>query len=444
MHLLVIGLNHTTAPLNVREKLALSEDQVRTALARLSHAHTADTLSITEMAILSTCNRVEIYAVVQDKNFAELEAFFADARGVAVEMLQAHLYRFVDQQVVRHLMEVSAGLDSLVIGEPQILGQVTRSLELARGIGAAGPVLSRLFQSAIHAGKRARSETAISRNPASVSSLAAGLCAQSVGDLQSAQVIILGSGEMAELAVEALRQRGAEKITVMNRTLERARAVAARWNAEADTFENIETALVRADVVIASTGAPHIIIHRAMVASAMQRRQNRPLVLVDIAVPRDIDAEAGDLPAVYLYDIDHLNAHLEHSLAERLAAVPHVREILAEEEIRFMDFYHSLDILPIISDLRQQAETLRRAELEKTLRRLPELTDSERASIEAMTQALVRKLLDHPTKRLRAEATCPHAPEYATVARTLFDLKGQSGLCSFSGHDCPIPGSTHP
>jgi glutamyl-tRNA reductase len=269
MHLIVIGLNHTTTPLHLREKLALNEDQVRAALARLSHSQNAWASSISEMVILSTCNRVEIYAVCQEPGGVELEKFLSEVRAVSVEAFHSHLDHFSDQQTVRHLLDVAAGLDSLVIGEPQILGQVTRALELARGIGAAGPVLSRLFQAAIHAGKRARTETAISRNPASVSSLAASLSEQAVQRLPSAQVIVLGAGEMAELAVEALRQRGAEKITVVNRTLERAQALADRWQAAADTFENLAHALVKADILIASTGAPHIIIQREMVATAM-------------------------------------------------------------------------------------------------------------------------------------------------------------------------------
>jgi glutamyl-tRNA reductase len=438
MQLLAIGLNHTTTPLHLREKLALSNDHIRAALARLSHAHDDEASPITEMAILSTCNRVEIYAVSQSQSFAELETFLSDERGVAMEAIQAHLYRLANEEVVRHLLNVAAGLDSMVIGEPQILGQVTRALELARGVGAAGPILSRLFQTAISAGKRARTETAISRNPTSVSSLAASLSERSVGDISSAKIIILGAGEMAELAVESLRKRGAEKITVVNRTLDRAHALASRWHAKADTFEHIDRALVEADILISSTGAPHTIINREMVATAMQRRSNRPLVLIDIAVPRDIEADAGEIDLVDLFDIDNLNAHLEQSLADRLAAVPHVQSILAAEESRFMAFYQALDVLPIITDMRRQAEALRRNELEKTLRKLPELTDSERTSIESMTQALVKKLLDHPTKRLRAEASCPHAPEYATVARTLFALEGGSGMCGFSGKDCPI------
>jgi glutamyl-tRNA reductase len=421
MHILSIGLNHTTAPVHLRERVGFNEEQVRAALSRLScdHASRAEA----EMLILSTCNRIEIYAASSRKSFAELEDFLADARGVPLKELHPHLYHCADEDAVRHLLSVAAGLDSLVLGEPQILGQVTRALELARGVGAAGPLLSRLFQAAIHAGKRARTETAISRNPASVASLAAGLCERSVHDLRAARVVVLGAGEMAELAVEALRKRGVEKLTVVNRSLERARALAGRWGAEADTFENLAEQLLRADILIASTGAPHIMIGPEMVAAAMQQRPARALVLVDIAVPRDIDPDVSLIPNVRLHDIDNLNAQLEQSLAQRAAEVPRVEAILAEEVSKFMEFLGSLEMLPLISDLRQQAEAIRSAEVQKTLRHLPDLTEAERAHIEAMTQALVKKLLASPTNHLRAEATSPRAPEIASITRTLFNLK---------------------
>src|SRR6266545_2824089 len=223
MNIFCLGLNHTTAPLNLREKLALEEDRVRIALARLACGHIATPLA--ELVLISTCNRIELYAASSQPAFVELEAFLSDVSGVPADLFRAHLYRFQDMDATRHLFEVAAGLDSLVIGEPQILGQVTRSLELARGQDTAGTVLNRLFQAAIHAGKRTRTETAISRNPASVSSLAASMSERVVHKISEAQIVILGAGEMAELAVEALRKRGAEKILVVNRTLERAQVL---------------------------------------------------------------------------------------------------------------------------------------------------------------------------------------------------------------------------
>jgi glutamyl-tRNA reductase len=436
MHILTIGLNHTTSPVRLRERLHFSEDQVRASLARLTCGRIASALS--EILILSTCNRIEIYAASSSVAFEELEAFLSDTRSVPIEEFRPHLYQFHDMDAVRHLYEVAAGLDSLVVGEPQILGQVTRALELARGQNTAGPLINRLFQSAIHAGKRARTDTNISRNPASVSSLAASLSEHIVHKIAEAQVVIVGAGEMAELAVEALRKRGANRILVVSRTLERAGSLVQRWHAEASTFENIDQSLVRADVLISSTSAPHTIIMHQMVKEAMSLRPERPLVLIDIAVPRDIDPEAGKLPHVRLYDMDTLNAQLEHSLAERLAEVPMVKSILDQEVLEFQEFMKSLEMIPIIADMRQQAEEIRQSVLKKNLSKMPDLTDEERERIEAMTQALVKKILDAPTQRLRAEASCQHAPEYATVVRTLFGLKENSGLCGFSGESCPL------
>ena len=440
MSLFSIGVNYISAPIDIREHLTFTEEQIRAALSRLACGHLSSNIS--EMVILSTCNRTEIYAFSNQTDFSELEIFLSEACSVLADKFIPHLYRYKDLETVRHLFNVAAGLDSLVVGESQILGQVTRSLELARGQNTVGPVLNRLFQSAIHTGKRARTETGISRNAASISSLAASLAERVVHRVDEAQIAILGAGEMAELAVEALRKRGANRILVVNRTLERAQAFADRWGAQITTFENLGSVLTSADILISSTGAPHTILSAEIVREAMQARAQRPIVLIDIAVPRDIDPEAANIPHVKLYDIDSLNAKLEHSLAERLAEVPQVKSILDEEIIEFSEYIQSLEMIPIIADIRQQAETIRQELLEKTLRRLPDLTEAERERIEAMTQALVKKLLHGPTHRLRAEASCPHAAEYASVARTLFGLQ-KEGLCSFSGQVCPISNSTN-
>ncbi len=435
MHILCLGLNHNTTPIELREQFSLNEEAIRSALTHLACGQLAS--SIAELVILSTCNRTELYAVSSHLSFIELEIFLYETCGVPVDAFHRHVYQSADVEAARHLFEVAAGLDSLVIGEPQILGQIVRALELSRGQNMAGPVLNRLFQAAIHSGKRARTETNISRNPASVSSLAASLARRVVHPIAEAQVVVIGAGEMAELAVEALRKRGAQKILVVNRTLERAHTIADRWGADIATIENINDALISADILISSTGAPHLILTERMISEAMLKREKRPLVLIDIAVPRDIDPDAARIPHVKLYDIDHLNEQLEGALAERLAEAPKVRAILDEEITEFAEYMKSLEMIPLISDIHQQAESIRKEMFEKTLRRLPDLTEAERASIEAMTQALVKQILHAPTNRLRAEAACPHAPEYVTVARTLFGLRDE-GLCGFSGSLCPI------
>ena len=436
MHIFCLGLNHNTTPIKLREQLSLGEDAIRSTLARLACGHLAS--SIVELVIVSTCNRTELYAASGHMEIAELEAFLSDACGIPAKQFGAHTYRYKDLDTACHLFEVASGLDSLVIGEPQILGQIVRALELSRGQNMAGPVLNRLFQSAIHAGKRARTETDISRNPASVSSLAASLAERVIHPIAEAQIVILGAGEMAELAVEAFRKRGANRILVVNRTLERAHLLADRWDAQITTFENLDSALASADILISSTSAPHTILSAEMVRQAMQSRAQRQLFLIDIAVPRDIDSDAANIPHVKLYDIDNLNEKLEGALAERMAEVPQVKSILAEEVREFAEYMKSLEMIPIISDIRQQAETIRQMMLEKTLRRLPNLTEDERDRIEAMTQALVKQILHAPTNRLRAEAGSSRSPEYAAVARSLFGLKHEAGLCSFSGEACEI------
>ncbi len=420
MYIHCLGINHTKASVSLRERLAFNDDSSRAALARLGCGALLN--SFNELIILSTCNRIELYAVSPHFDPDNLKVFLSEARGVPADEFTPHLYHYCDEDAIRHIMRVASGLDSLVLGEPQILGQVTNALEQARGAGSSGPLLSRLFQRAIHAGKRARTETHIARNPASVSSLAASLAEKSVHDLSRAQVVILGAGEMAELAVEALRKRGAAKVLVLNRTLERAETLAKRWQAEVSTFERLDDALLVADVLVSSTGAPHTIINPGMVKRIMGKRQSRPLVMIDIAVPRDIDHACNDVPGVTVHDMDSLHARLEHSLAEREAEVPLVEAILDEEASKFIAFFGSLDMLPLIADMRQQAEAIRQAELNKTLRHLPDLDEAGQARIEALTQALVKKLLDTPTNRLRAQANTPSASEYADIARTLFGL----------------------
>lgn len=424
-HIFCLGLNHHTADLALREQIAFSEEDIRAALARLGcGVNGSRPAQVAEMVILSTCNRTEIYAVSPTEDvFAVLESFLTDTKNLSSEQLRGHLYRYRDGEAVAHLFRVAAGLDSLVLGEPQILGQVTRAWELARSQGTVRVVLGRLFQAAIHAGKRARTETTISHNPASVASVAVHLAAQKVPDLAAARVLVLGAGEMAERATEALRKRGVTRLRVMNRTLSRAQALAQRWAAEATTFEHLLDGLAWADIVIASTGAPHTLIHRRHVIEILPARQGRPLVLLDIALPRDVDADVGTLTGVALYDLDSLQHHLEDALSARRAAIPQVEAILAEEHAAFMAYLRTLDVAPIIRALREQAEAIRKAELERTLRKMPHLSEADRARLDALTKALTKKLLHAPTMALKEAALGSHAAETASVARRLFGLE---------------------
>jgi glutamyl-tRNA reductase len=421
MHIFCTGLNHQTAGVSLRERLAFSDERLKHALALFESTEgPAGTLS--ELVILSTCNRVELYAVSSGGSIADLETFLSDVSGLPRAELLDHLYHYSNQEAVMHLFRVAAGLDSLVLGEAQILGQVSQALESARSMGTAGPVLSRLFQAAIFTGKRARSETHIGFNPASISSIAVSLAARTHPDLTSAKIAVLGAGEMAELAVEAFLKRGACDIRVVNRHIERAQMLAERWNGAACTFDSLHTVLEQADIILCSTGAPHALIHPDMVRRAMQVRGQRQLVLIDIAVPRDVHPEVGLIPNVSVYDIDALHLRLAHSLAGREQEAPKVEAIIEAELEEFQKFLDSFDVLPIIAQIHQQAEALRQAELEKTLRRLPHLSDEERRRIDALTNALVNKILGAPLSRLRTCSTKGQAAEFAILARDLFGL----------------------
>lgn len=428
MHIHCLGLNHRTASLNLRERLSFQEDRLKAVLSDFGCGQGCKPESVSEMAILSTCNRVELYAVSSCPDSESLVGFLEQTQGIAAAEFRPHLYHLLDEEASTHLFRVAAGLDSLVLGEPQILGQVTAAFEAARDQGAAGPILSRLFQAALRAGKRARAETAISQNPSSVASVAAHLAEETVVNLKQACVVVLGAGEMAELAVEALRKRGVADTLVLNRTLEKASLLAEHWEGRAASLKHLPQALEGADILITSTSAPHTLIQMELVAPIMANRHGRPMVIIDIAVPRDVDEAVGSLPGVRLYDLDSLHAYLKDSLARRSNEVPQVEAILSEEQAAFQEYLHSLSVVPVIAAMYRRAERLRQTELEKTLRAMPDLPPEDRRRLESLTGALVKKLLHAPAARLRAEAGSPQAVHYAAAARALFDLDDGSGL----------------
>lgn len=407
-----IGLSYQTAPVQLRERLATSLE----AFVRLGHEQLP-----AELAVLSTCNRFEVYAVTDD-GAGGLETLIERATGVPRRDFSSYLYCYCSQDAVAHLCRVAAGLDSMILGEPQILGQVSQALETAREFDTLGPTLSTLFASAIRVGKRARTETAISRNPGSVSSLAAKLAQQTIANLSSANVLIIGAGEMAELTVESLRSRGTKRISVLNRTLERSERLAARWGAQALTYESLSSTLVEADVVISSTSAPHFIVNRERVQATMVQRPNRPLVLIDIAVPRDIDPAVVEVPNVTCHNIDDLLAQFKDGWCNREQEVPKVEAIVAEEVKAFNDWERCASVSPLIADLHAKADTIRRAEVEKTLRHLSHLADSDRRRIELLTISLVNKLLHDPTLHLKNEAANGLDPNTLSTIRHLFAL----------------------
>jgi glutamyl-tRNA reductase len=418
-----LGLSHNTASVALRERLAFPPYRLQAALARLGCGDDPRWKEICELVILSTCNRVELYAVGHQPIFEVLEDFLSETQDYPRSEFSPALYRLLNEDAIHHLFKVAAGLDSLVIGEPQILGQVTEALQLAQCQGTTGKILSRMFQSAIRAGKRARTETTISRNPASIASVAVNLISQTVPNLHSARVLVLGAGDMAELAVESLRKRGANNILVVNRTLSSAQQLADRWGGQAAALEMLFDHLPEADIVITSTGAPHIVIQPSMVERAMKHRPNRPMVFMDIAVPRDVATEVSNVAGVRLYDMDALSDNLEISLAHRQAQVPRVETILAEEQTAFQEYLATLDVVPLICEIRKLADEIRKDELEKAVQRIPNLTPDMENQIDALTASIVNKILHSPTIRLREEANDPNAGDFANLTRHLFGLE---------------------
>ncbi len=435
MSILLVGLNHHTAPVELRERLALSGCSLTMALTELPVHHESYTgdpaLGVTDLppalregVILSTCNRLEIYATAREigAGKAAIENYLSRLHGIPPSELKPHLYFMHDQAAVIHLMRVAAGLDSMVLGEPQILGQVAQAFASARAANTAGPVLTQLFEQALHAGKRARAETEIGQHTISVSHAAALLAEEKLGGLGGVHVALLGAGEMAEVAVQALLDRGADQIICLNRTLTSAQALAERFGGRALPWHDLTEALIWADVVISATGAPHTIIHLDDVQKALPARNGHPLVFIDIALPRDIEEVVGQQPTISLFDIDDLQHVLDENIARRRAAIPHVESILSEEAAAFAAWISSRQVVPVIADLRRWATELAQAEVEHALNRRGEIGSEEREAIERLAHRLVNKLLHPPTMALRRQAEQGNGYGYAHVVRELFDL----------------------
>jgi glutamyl-tRNA reductase len=391
--LALVGVSHHRAPVEVRERIAFDRD----GASRLARAVAGDG---GEAVVLSTCNRTEIYAVA-----ADAEAPF---RAAGVE---APLYRLADEAAALHLFRVAAGLDSMVPGEGEILGQVRQAFEL----GAPGPLLDRVFRQALHVGKKVRAQTAIAESPASVSAAAAALAQQVFGDLAGRRILLIGAGKVSELAARNLLSRGAEVAVVANRTLDRAEELGRRLGAEPITLERIGEELARADVVVASTSAPGFVLG----AADIPPRRGRPLFLIDLAVPRDLDPAIHELDDCYLYDIDDLEAVVAESLAGRRREADRAEAMVAAEAERFRAWQASLDVVPAIASLRARAEEIRAAELSKLERRL---SDDERRAVESATAQVVNKLLHLPIVRMKEAAVTADGVVYADAVRHLFGL----------------------
>lgn len=419
MHIVVVGVDHTTAPIAVRERLACSHRQVPQILRTVQQV-------AQEGVLLSTCNRIELYAVCSEAHEGKMELLriLSENRQIALSELQAHAYDFADEQAVAHLFGVASGLYSLVPGEPQIQGQVAEALEIAQGGGYAGPVTSALFRAALVVGKRARSETAISRNAASVSHVAVRLAQGVFPNLDEACVLLIGSGKMSELAARNLCDNGAQKLIIMNRTQAHAIDLAQRFSVVHRPFSELSKTLVEADIVISSTTAPHAIITAELMQQVMDLRNGRSLLLIDIALPRDIDPEVATLPGVHLYNLDDIQAVVSEGIRLRLQETVQVQAIIAEEVNAFERWLSSLSVVDTISDLRKHADALRQQELARTMRQLsPSLSEREAAVVQELTTRLMNKLLHKPMLRLKDAAADGQGHVYAEALRYLFDLE---------------------
>ena len=443
MHIIVVGVDHTTAPIALRERLACSSRQVSQVL-RISQQ------VVQESILLSTCNRIELYGVCPESSegVAGLLQVLSEARDVTLSELQPHCYSFIDGQAVSHLFGVTSGLYSVVPGEPQIQGQVADALEVAQGGGYAGPITSALFRAALATGKRARSETGISRNATSISHVAVQLARQVFPKLNEACVLLVGSGQMSELAARNLCDNGAQRLVIMNRTQSHAIDLAQRFGALHRTFPELPEALVEADVVISSTTAPRAIITYELMCQVMNRRSGRSLLLIDIALPRDVDPSVATIPGVHLYNLDDLQASVSEGIRLRMQEVAHVQSIIAEEASAYERWLRSLSVVDTISDLRQYADILRQQELVRAMRQLsPSLSEREEAAVRELTTRLVNKLLHTPMLRLKDAAVQGQGHLYAEAIRYLFDLEGKANEASYdrnegqqAGYDTDTPG----
>jgi glutamyl-tRNA reductase len=382
-----------------------------------------------EGAILSTCNRLEIYALVEcsDQGQEDLRDFLAAVSGVPRPVFDPHLLVRQGEAAVTHICEVACGLDSMVLGESQIQGQVAEALQVALTQETAGPVISALLRAALQAGKRARTETAINEHATSISHVAVELALQIFDELATKTVVLVGAGDMAELAAKNLVDNGVGGLLVVNRSAGRASGLAKKYGGEALGWDRLSQALWRSDIVISSTSAPHAILRRDTVAAAMRMRRNRPLFVIDIAVPRDVDPAVGELANVFLYDIDDLQHVLAANLEQRRRQVPRVQAIVREEVASFTDWRRARDVVPTIVDLRQHMDGLRETELAWAMQKLQALSDQERGVILAFSQRLVNKILHEPTVRLKQHANGRESYRYTEAVRELFGIGDGDG-----------------
>jgi glutamyl-tRNA reductase len=430
MHILVVGFNHKTAPVEIREQMAFAEADLEEALLTLRGQK-----SIFESVIVSTCNRTELYVVADQLHTGKYytKAFLAKHFHMDMDEVGQYLFVKENEAAIRHLFNVTCGLDSLVLGETQILGQLRDAFLQAQSLGVTGTFFNELFKQALTVAKRAHSETSINDNAVSVSYAAVELANKIFGQLKDKHILILGAGKMGELTATHLKSHGASKITVMNRTFEKARELAIRFGGEAKSLDVLDKVLDQADILISSTGSKNYVITEKKAAEAIKRRKGKPLFIVDIAVPRDIDPNINNIEGVFLYDIDDLEGIVQTNLEERKVAALQIENMIENQAAEFSEWMGTLGVVPVISALRQKALHIQAETMKSIERKMPELTDRERKIISKHTKSIVNQLLRDPIQRAKEIAGDPHADHLLETFISIFGL--ENDIAEQKAHD---------
>jgi glutamyl-tRNA reductase len=424
MRFQLIGVNHKSAPLEVRERLAIPDSRLPDVCRELTAYP-----GIEEGIVLSTCNRVEIVTHTANGH-ADLRGFLQDRFHLNAEELDAHLYEYREKEAVRHVFRVASSLDSMVVGEAQILGQVKEAYATARAIGAARGQLDQLFSRAFAVAKRVRTETEVGSSSVSIASVAVELAKKIFGSLQGKTVFLVGAGKMSELAARHLMAHGCASIFVANRTYDRAIGLAQKFNGQAIKFDDLYSTCDRADIVITSTGAPHAIFRREHGEQFLARRKNRPMFFIDIAVPRDVSADMARLDGIFTYDIDDLQQAVSSHVADRRKEAERAEAIISSEvekfEVRFEARAHALDVVPTIVSLQDHLETIRQAEIDRVRGRMGKLTPEQEMAVEALTRGIINKVMHTPITTLKSAARDAEATTVIEVVRKLFNLQAKA------------------
>jgi glutamyl-tRNA reductase len=420
MNIVVVGLSHKTATVEIREKLAFSPTQMEKPLSALVSLE-----GITEGIIVSTCNRVEIYVTTKDiaGGIARVKRFLADYHNFNIETLEQHVYALHGEDAIRHVFRVASSLDSMVVGEPQILGQIKTSYGYAAEFKSSGIILNRFLHKAFSVAKRVRTETKIASSAVSVAFAAVELARKIFNDLSDKTVMLIGAGEMCELAAKHFLNNGVRGLMVTNRTFERAERLAEEFDGKAVRFDDLFDQLHKADIILSSTGAPHTIIGAGDLEEVMRRRRQKPMFFIDIAIPRDIDPAVNDVENVYLFTVDDLQEVVASNLQQRKEEANKAEGIVNEEIGQFFKWLSSLDVTPTIVALRSKFDEIRRAELEKTLANWKELPPDGQKRLEALTNAIMNKLLHPPTSLIKKAGQGGRTDLYVDAVRALFELE---------------------